>query len=124
MSAQEKMQFEEWVKTLCPWDREWAQQMVAEGGTSGGNPVLRGFLSPTEDINAVVTRIGAMPLELVDTTGNPQFFSFALEQARQTNPNGLMTSGKTVEELSQPGTVTFMCKYGLGWRTCRRRWRN
>lgn len=31
MSAQEKMQFEEWVKTLCPWDREWAKQMVAEG---------------------------------------------------------------------------------------------
>lgn len=94
------------------------------GGTSGGNPVLRGFLSPTEDINAVVTRIGATPLELVDTTGNPQFFSFALEQARQTNPNDLMTSGKTVEELSQPGNVTFMGKDGLGWRTCRRRRRN
>lgn len=93
------------------------QRMGATDGVgrriSGGNPVLRGFLSPTENINAAVARIGATPLELVDTTGNPQFFSFALEQARQTNPNGLMVSGKTVEELSQPGTVTFMSKDGL-----------
>ena len=89
---------------------------TADGGrgqTSVGDSVLRQFLTPSENINAAVERTGATPLELVDTTGNPQFFSFALEQARQTNPNGLMVSGKTVEELSQPGTVTFMSKDGL-----------
>ncbi|MDY5007047.1 hypothetical protein [Candidatus Allofournierella merdipullorum] len=89
---------------------------TADGGrgkASGGDSVLRQFLTPSENINAAVERTGATPLELVDTTGNPQFFSFALEQARQTNPNGLMVSGKTVEELSQPGTVTFMSKDGL-----------
>lgn len=80
---------------------------------AGGNPVLRQFLTPSENINEAIKRSGATPMELVDTTGNPQFFSFALEQARQTNPNGLMVSGKTVEELSQPGTVTFMSKDGL-----------
>lgn len=89
---------------------------TADGGRGqafGGDSVLRQFLTPSDNINAAVERTGATPLELVDTTGNPQFFSFALEQARQTNPNGLMVSGKTVEELSQPGTVTFMSKDGL-----------
>ncbi len=89
---------------------------TADGGrgkASVGDSVLRQFLTPSENINEAIKRSGATPLELVDTTGNPQFFSFALEQARQTNPNGLMVSGKTVEELSQPGTVTFMSKDGL-----------
>ncbi len=31
MSSQEQKEFEAWVKTLCPWDREWALQMAAEG---------------------------------------------------------------------------------------------
>lgn len=88
----------------------------ADGG--GGNPadgdsVLRGFLSPTENINNAVARTGATPLELRDTTSEPQLFSSALEQARQNNPHGLMVSGKSVEELTQPGTVTFMSRDGL-----------
>lgn len=88
----------------------------ADGG--GGNPadgdsVLRGFLSPTENINNAVARTGATPLELRDTTSEPQLFSSALEEARQNNLHGLMVSGKSVEELTQPGTVTFMSRDGL-----------
>lgn len=99
-------------------DAEWSGAGAGNGDVqgrvpAGGNPVLRQFLTPSENINEAIKRSGATPMELVDTTGNPQFFSFALEQARQTNPNGLMVSGKTVEELSQPGTVTFMSKDGL-----------
>ena len=84
-----------------------------KGQTAGGNQVLRGFLTPDENLNQAVARTGATPLELTDTTGDPQLFSSALEQARQTNPHGLMVSGKSVEELTQPGTVTFMSRDGL-----------
>lgn len=99
-------------------DAEWSGTTNGDGSfpgwvSVGGNPVLRQFLTPTENINAAIERFGATPLELVDTTGNPQFFSFALEQARRANPHGLMVSGKTVDELSLPGTVTFMSKDGL-----------
>ena len=59
-------------------------------------------------MQAALERSGATPLELRDTTSDPQLFSSALEEARQKNPHGLMVSGKTVEELSQPGTRTFM----------------
>lgn len=83
------------------------------GQTAGGNQVLRGFLTPDENLNQAVARTGATPLELTDTTGDPQLFSSALEQARQANPHGLMVSGKSVEELTQPGTVTFMSRDGL-----------
>lgn len=59
-------------------------------------------------MQAALERSGATPLELRDTTSDPQLFSSALEEARQKNPHGLMVSPKTVEELSQPGTRTFM----------------
>lgn len=78
------------------------------GEAAGGNQVLRGFLSPDENLNQAVANTGATPLELRDTTSDPQLFSSSLEAARQDNPHGLMVSGKSVEELSQPGTVTFM----------------
>ena len=81
--------------------------------SSRGDTVLRGFLSPTENINSAVARKGATQLELRDTTSEPQLFSSALEQARQSNPHGLMVSGKSVEELTQPGTITFMGRDGL-----------
>ena len=83
------------------------------GQTAGRDSILRGFLSPTENINSAVARTGATPLELRDTTSEPQLFSSALEQARQSNPHGLMVSGKSVEELTQSGTVTFMSQDGL-----------
>ena len=78
------------------------------GEAAGGNQVLRGFLSPDENLNQAVANTGATPLELRDTTSDPQLFSSSLEAARQDNPHGLMVSSKSVEELSQPGTVTFM----------------
>ena len=31
VSSQEQKEFEAWMKTLCPWDKEWALQMAAEG---------------------------------------------------------------------------------------------
>lgn len=95
---------------------ENAESRIAEAGASvvrgrasaGGNQVLRGFLNPDENLNQAVANTGATPLELRDTTSDPQLFSSSLEAARQNNPHGLMVSGKSVEELSQPGTVTFM----------------
>lgn len=78
------------------------------GEAAGGNQVLRRFLSPDENLNQAVANTGATPLELRDTTSDPQLFSSSLEAARQNNPHGLMVSGKSVEELSRPGTVTFM----------------
>lgn len=75
---------------------------------AGRSQVLRGFLTDSPEVQAALERNGATPLELRDTTSDPQLFSSALEEARQNNPHGLMVSGKTVEELSQPGTRTFM----------------
>lgn len=75
---------------------------------AGGSQVLRGFLTDSPEVQAALERNGATPLGLRDTTSDPQLFSSALEEARQNNPHGLMVSGKTVEELSQPGTRTFM----------------
>ena len=81
---------------------------VAERNSVGGNQVLHGLLTDSPEMQAALERSGATPLELRDTTSDPQLFSSALEEARQKNPHGLMVSPKTVEELSQPGTRTFM----------------
>ena len=85
-----------------------SEGLVGNWNPSGGTQVLRGFLNVSPETQAAVERSGATPLELRDTTSDPQLFSSALEEARQKNPNGLMVSPKTVEELSQPETRTFM----------------
>ena len=82
--------------------------LVGERDTTGGSQVLRGFLTVSPETQAAIEQSGATPLELRDTTSDPQLFSTALEEARQKNPHGLMVSPKTVEELNQPGTRTFM----------------
>lgn len=81
---------------------------LEERGTARGSQVLRGFLTASPEAQNAIKQSGATPLELRDTTSDPQLFSTALEEARQKNPHGLMVSPKTVEELSQPGTRTFM----------------
>ncbi len=81
---------------------------LEEGGTARGSQVLRGFLTASPEAQNAIKQSGATPLELRDTSSDPQLFSTALEEARQKNPHGLMVSPKTVEELSQPGTRTFM----------------
>lgn len=75
---------------------------------TGRSQVVRGFITASPETQAAVAQSGATPLELRDTTSDPQLFSTALEEARQKNPHGLMVSPKTVEELNQPGTITFM----------------
>jgi hypothetical protein len=75
---------------------------------SGGNEGVRRVLTGSAEIGKAIQEYGATPIELRDTTSDPQLFSSALEAARQANPHGLMVSGKTVEELTQPGTLTFM----------------
>lgn len=93
------------------WDSHGARAsegLVGNGNNAGGTQVLRGFLTVSPETQATIERSGATPIELRDTTSDPQLFSTALEEARQKNPHGLMVSGKTVEELSQPGTRTFM----------------
>lgn len=85
-----------------------SEGLVGNWNPSGGTQVLRGFLNVSPETQAAVERSGATPLELRDTTSDPQLFSSALEEARQKNPHGLMVSSKTVEELSQPETRTFM----------------
>ena len=84
------------------------ESLMGKRDGAEGNQVLRGFLNVSPETQAAVERSGATPLELRDTTSDPQLFSAALEEARQKNPHGLMVSPKTVEELSQPGTRTFM----------------
>lgn len=94
-----------------PENRGWqgsGANNVAERNSVGGNQVLHGLLTDSPEMQAALERSGATPIELRDTTSDPQLFSSALEEARQKNPHGLMVSPKTVEELSQPGTRTFM----------------
>lgn len=94
-----------------PENRGWqgsGANNVAERNSVGGNQVLHGLLTDSPEMQAALERSGATPLELRDTTSDPQLFSSALEEARQKNPHGLMVSPKTVEELNQPGTITFM----------------
>lgn len=94
-----------------PENRGWqgsGANNVAERNSVGGNQVLHGLLTDSPEMQAALERSGATPLELRDTTSDPQLFSSALEEARQKNPHGLMVSPKTVEELNQPGTRTFM----------------
>lgn len=83
---------------------------ISMGGrdNAGGSQVLRGFLTLSPETQADIERSGATPLELRDTTSDPQLFSSALDEAIRKNPHGLMVSPKTVEELSSPGTRTFM----------------
>jgi hypothetical protein len=84
------------------------ESLMGKRDGAEGSQVLRGFLNVDPETQEAVERSGATPLELRDTTSDPQLFSAALEEARQKNPHGLMVSPKTVEELSQPGTRTFM----------------
>lgn len=83
---------------------------ISMGGrdNAGGSQVLRGFLTLSPETQAAIEQSGATPLELRDTTSDPQLFSSALDEAIRKNPHGLMVSPKTVEELSSPGTRTFM----------------
>lgn len=83
---------------------------ISMGGrdNAGGSQVLRGFLTASPETQATIERSGATPLELRDTTSDPQLFSSALDEAIRKNSHGLMVSPKTVEELSSPGTRTFM----------------
>lgn len=83
---------------------------ISMGGrdNAGGSQVLRGFLTLSPETQASIERSGATPLELRDTTSDPQLFSSALDEAIRKNSHGLMVSPKTVEELSSPGTRTFM----------------
>lgn len=83
---------------------------ISMGGrdNAGGSQVLRGFLTVSPETQAAIEQSGATPLELRDTTSDPQLFSSALDEAIRKNPHGLMVSPKTVEELSSPGTRTFM----------------
>ena len=83
---------------------------ISMGGrdNAGGSQVLRGFLTLSPEAQASIERSGATPLELRDTTSDPQLFSSALDEAIRKNSHGLMVSPKTVEELSSPGTRTFM----------------
>lgn len=83
------------------------------GNQSGRTEVLYRTLSNNSPAQEAIAKSGATQLELRNTTSEPQLFSSALEQARQSNPHGLMVSGKSVEELTQPGTVTFMSSDGL-----------
>lgn len=84
------------------------ESLMGKRDGAEGSQVLRGFLNVAPETQEAVERSGATPLELRDTTSDPQLFSSALEEARQKNPHGLMVSPKTVEELNQPGTRTFM----------------
>lgn len=83
---------------------------ISMGGrdNAGGSQVLRGFLTLSPETQTFIERSGATPLELRDTTSDPQLFSSALDEAIRKNSHGLMVSPKTVEELSSPGTRTFM----------------
>ena len=56
---------------------------------------------------------GATWGNIQDTTADPQRFSKALNESIAANKHGLMVSPKSVEELQQPGTITFMGEDGL-----------
>ena len=53
---------------------------------------------------------GVTDNEFWDSSNNPELFSFALETGKNSNPNGVMVDGHTVEELKESGTKTFLSK--------------
>ena len=46
MSQQEQKEFQEYLKTLCPWDREWALDMA-----SRGIPTARIFMRKADEVH-------------------------------------------------------------------------
>ena len=99
----------------------------AESGRTGtGYPDVQGtgrnadgnqrvFRQPVMDDSQrqAVESTGATWGNIQDTTADPQRFSKALDESIAANKHGLMVSPKSVEELQQPGTITFMGEDGL-----------
>lgn len=96
------------------------------GGTGTGYPDVQGawrnadgnqrvFRQPVMDDSQrqAVESTGATWGNIQDTTSDPQRFSKALDESIAANKHGLMVSPKSVEELQQPGTITFMGEDGL-----------
>lgn len=85
------------------------------GGRAVSTGNQRVFRQPVIDDSGVaeVQKSGSDFVTLQDTTENPELFTRALEDARQANKHGLMVSGKTIEEATAPGTITFMGEDGL-----------
>lgn len=83
------------------------------GRNADGNQ--RVFRQPVMDDaqRQVVESTGATWGNMQDTTADPQRFSKALDESIAANKHGLMVSPKSVEELQQPGTITFMGEDGL-----------
>ena len=99
---------------------------VEPGGTGTGYPDVQGawrnadgnqrvFRQPVIDDaqRQAVESTGATWGNIQDTTADPHRFSKALDESIAANKHGLMVSPKSVEELQQPGTITFMGEDGL-----------
>ncbi len=79
----------------------------------GRSQVLYRTVTDNPVIQKAINETGATNITLRETTNDPQRFSYALSEAIKSNSHGLFVSPKSVEELQQDRTITFMSDDGL-----------
>lgn len=77
------------------------------GRNSGLN---REFLLIDNDSRQKLNNSGVTDNEFRDTSSNPELFSFALEEGKKNNKNGIMVDSHTAQDLRDGNVRTFLSK--------------
>ena len=85
---------------------------ISSGGeNTGGNSGLnREFLLIDNDSRQKLNNSGVTDNEFRDTSSNPELFSFALEEGKKNNKNGIMVDSHTAQDLRDGNVRTFLSK--------------
>ena len=85
---------------------------ISSGGeNTGGNSGLnREFLLIDNDSRQKLNNSGLTDNEFRDTSSNPELFSFALEEGKKNNKNGIMVDSHTAQDLRDGNVRTFLSK--------------
>lgn len=74
-TEKDEKEFQNYYATLKTGeDRELGNGSMEGRNDAGGSQVLRGFLTVSPETQAAIEQSGATPIELRDTTSDPQLF--------------------------------------------------
>lgn len=85
---------------------------ISSGGENTGrnSGLNREFLLIDNDSRQKLNNSGVTDNEFRDTSSNPELFSFALEEGKKNNKNGIMVDSHTAQDLRDGNVRTFLSK--------------
>ena len=95
------------AEELSGFDNGFSSGGENTGGNSGLN---REFLLIDNDSRQKLNNSGVTDNEFRDTSSNPELFSFALEEGKKNNKNGIMVDSHTAQDLRDGNVRTFLSK--------------